>query len=103
MRVVFDENTANERDIIMDNLTERPLENRITGSCTVNVKGGGQVPDLSAFADNRHFEALRVETSEGGEIPLTCRCNYIADLSATYIEPDGVYLVSMTLTREVTA
>ena len=99
MRVVFDENTGTERDLVLDNLTERPLETRITGSRTINIKAGGTVPDLSPLADGRSFSAVRVESSTGEEIPLSCRVNYIADLSGTYIEPDGVYVISITLTR----
>lgn len=98
MQVIFDRGTSSQRSLALDNLTERPLEGRITGSRTINIKGGGSVPDLSPFMDDRGFSTITVVSDSGAEIPITCQANYIADLSATYIEPDGVYVISITLT-----
>ena len=98
MRIIFDKNTQTERQLVLDNLTERPLDNRIVGSRTIPMAEGGTVPDLSGFIGHRSFSTVEVVSGDL-EIPLTGEYNFIADLSGTYIEQDDIYIVNLTVTK----
>lgn len=101
MRVIFDKNTANEREIKLSFYAEQARANRFSGNDSIEVKAGTDFPDISELVANPDFDTVTVINGKGVTIPLAGNYNTISSVNVTYNDNagngNGIYSVDMTL------
>lgn len=97
MRVIFDKNTAEEREINLTFFAEQPKNNRFTGNTTFEVTSGSVFPDVSGLVENPDFDTLTIINGRGVEIPTAGEYNTISNVSVTYNDTAATYSVDIML------
>ena len=96
MVIIFDKDLTTQRTLIVDNIQEQVMENRITGSYEREMVEGFQAQDLSNFT-NRSFTTLNVYDNEGNALPIQKTYNYIDMVQVSYMDAINVYSVIISI------
>lgn len=99
MVIIFDKDLTTQRTLIVDNIQEQVMENRITGSYEREMVEGFQAQDLSNFT-NRSFTTLNVYDNEGNALPIQKTYNYIDMVQVSYMDAINVYSVIISILNQ---
>ena len=99
MVIIFDKDLTTQRTLVVDNIQEQVMENRITGSYEREMVEGFQAQDLSNFT-NRSFTTLNVYDNEGNALPIQKTYNYIDMVQVSYMDAINVYSVIISILNQ---
>ena len=99
MVIIFDKDLTTQRTLVVDNIQEQVMENRITGSYERETVEGFQTQDLSNFT-NRSFTTLNVYDNEGNALPIQKTYNYIDMVQVSYMDAINVYSVIISILNQ---
>ena len=99
MVIIFDKDLTTQRTLVVDNIQEQGMENRITGSYKHEMVEGFQTQDLSNFT-NRSFTTLNIYDNEGNALPIQKTYNYIDMVQVSYMDAINVYSVIISILNQ---
>ena len=99
MVIIFDKDLTTQRTLIVDNIQEQVMENRITGSYEREMVEGFKTQDLSNFT-NRSFTTLNVYDNDGNALPIQKTYNYIDMVQVSYMDAINVYSVIISILNQ---
>lgn len=99
MVIIFDKDLTTQRTLVVDNIQEQVMENRITGSYEREMVERFQTQDLSNFT-NRSFTTLNVYDNDGNSLPIQKTYNYIDMVQVSYMDAINVYSVIISILNQ---
>ena len=99
MVIIFDKDLTTQRTLVVDNIQEQVMENRITGSYEREMVEGFQTQDLSTFT-NRSCTTLNVYDNDGNPLPIQKTYNYIDMVQVSYMDAINVYSVIISILNQ---
>ena len=99
MVIIFDKDLTTQRTLVVDNIQEQVMEDRITGSYEREMVEGFQIQDLSNFT-NRSFTTLNVYDNDGNALPIQKTYNYIDMVQVSYMDAINVYSVIISILNQ---
>ncbi len=96
MQLVFDKDTVNERTLPVDTVNERVTENQLNGVLSRTFDELEDLPDVSSFYTNKHFDTVDV-LIDNEPIHMSGTYNTISVLTVTYSERTKQYGLSVVL------
>lgn len=99
MVIIFDKDLTTQRTLVVDNIQEQVMEDRITGSYEREMAEGFQTQDLSNFT-NRSFTTLNVYDNDGNALPIQKTYNYIDMVQVSYMDAINVYSVIISILNQ---
>lgn len=96
MKLIFDKDAENEREMALDYASENLLMHRMNGNLTVPLTPS-TVPDLSPLVEDPEFSTMELQKNNGEVITVQGDYARISALNTSVDERAGTYNVTIVL------
>lgn len=96
MVIIFDKDLDTQRTVVVDNIQEQLMEDRITATYEREMVEGFATQDLSDFT-SRSFTTMNVYDNEGKPLSIQKTYNYIEMVQVSYMDAINIYSVIISI------